>query len=160
MPIISLGALRDSLFVCYPHSMWMIATLLFSLQYVVYGVYTHHRGVHLRQFLLALGIAETCLPLEISLSSRGELPDASPSAVHTPALYQSFRLKQCFEGRLARGACLPRLYIAISSICQRLFPSSQHCRGFKGVGRRRSCRSLCCFDSDYCRDVGTMLAVV
>jgi hypothetical protein len=40
------------------HSMWIIATVLFSLQYVVYGVYVHYRGIP-SPVSLALGVAET-----------------------------------------------------------------------------------------------------
>uniref|UniRef100_A0A093XSS7 Chromate transport protein n=1 Tax=Talaromyces marneffei PM1 TaxID=1077442 RepID=A0A093XSS7_TALMA len=54
---ISLG-LYGIIFLLTSHGMWIIATILFTLQYVVYGVYVHFRGVP-SPVSLALGIAET-----------------------------------------------------------------------------------------------------
>lgn len=54
---ISLG-LYGIIYSFVAHGIWMIPAVLFSLQYVVYGVYVHYRGVP-SPVSLALGIATT-----------------------------------------------------------------------------------------------------
>lgn len=54
---ISLG-LYGIIYSFIAHGIWSVAAVLFSLQYVIYGIYVHYRGVP-SPVSLALGIAKT-----------------------------------------------------------------------------------------------------